>query len=63
GTNPTDIPGVMLLQQSNNSPSPGLPAQASAFELQVSSVPEPATVALFGVAGLGLLLLKKRRTV
>lgn len=62
GSNPTNIPGVMLVQGSNNSGAgiPGWPVQASAFELQVSSVPEPATLLFMGLGGLGLLLFKRK---
>ncbi len=64
GSNPTDIPGVMLYQASNNAPATGLPVTASAFELQqgVPAVPEPGTGAayLLGVVGLGLLAKKRK---
>lgn len=55
-TNPTATTGVGIIAYQS------VQGQAGSFQLTDSSVPEPATLGLMAAAGLGLLLLKRRRS-
>ena len=64
GTNTGTVGSSWTLGSVNNSfPNPNTPVNATAFDINGTLVPEPATLSLLGAAFAGICYLRRRRSV